>query len=201
MSRKAIFISRILVAGLFVFAGSVGAAEPALGKAEVSGFGGLFHGMEAGGFSKATFGGSVAARVGEKAQLFGEFDYVPVDSLTDSGSVLGFAYTATGSYRMYNGIGGIRYHFVTSSRFMPYIVAAGGLGHEVASGTAVVSGIKSTVTESTNAGIFGFGGGLTCFAGSKWGVRPEVRYQRHQYKDGGANALVLTVGVFYQIGR
>jgi hypothetical protein len=201
MSRKAILIFRVLVAGLFVFAGRVRAAEPALGKAEVSGFGGLFHGIEEGGFSKASFGGSVAARVGEKVQLFGEFGYVPVDSLQESGTVQGYSYTATGSYRMYSGIGGMRYHFSTSSRFMPYVVAAGGLDHEVASGTAVVSGYKATATQSTNAGIFGFGGGLTCFAGSKWGVRPEVRYQRHQYSDGGANALLLTVSVFYQFGK
>lgn len=201
MSRKAIFISRVLMAGVFVCVSSVRAEEPALGRAEVSGFGGLFHGLGEGGFSKASFGGSGAARLGAKVQLFGEFGVVPVESLKESGSVQGYSYTATGSSKMYNGIGGVRYHFITSSRFMPYIVAAGGLSLEVVSATAVVSGTKTTLSESQYVGVYGFGGGVTCLAGSKWGVRPEVRYQRHQYSDGAVNALLVTVGVFYQFGK
>ena len=201
MSWKTILMLRALLAGVFAVAGCVKAAEPELGRVEVSGIVGLFRAMGDVGFSRANLGGSAAVRLGERAQLFGEFGYVPVDSLTENGSALGYSYTASGSYKIYNGLAGLRYHFTSASRFMPYIVTVGGVSHEVASGTAVVSGITTTVSQSQNAGVYGIGGGVTCFAGSKWGVRPELRYQRHQYQDGGANALVLTVGVFYQIGR
>ena len=201
MSRRTILISRLLVAGIFALAGSLRAAEPALGKAEVSGIVGLFRATGEAGFSRATFGGSAAVRLGDRAQLLGEFSSVPVDSLNETGSVLGYSYTANGSYKIYNGLAGLRYHFVTTSRFMPYIVALGGVSHEVASGTAVVSGVTATVSQTQNAGVYAFGGGVALFAGSRWGIRPEFRYQHHQYQDGGANALVLTVGVFYQIGK
>jgi hypothetical protein len=39
-------------------------------------------------------------------------------------------------------------------RFMAYIVALGGVSHEAASGTAAVSGITATVSQSQNAGVY-----------------------------------------------
>jgi len=194
-------VARALAVGLFIAALCAQAAEPALGKAEIGGSVGVFRATGDGGFTKVTFGGSAAARIGSVTQIFGEFGYVPLESGSMNGNMFGYDYAGSYSSKLYQGLGGVRIHFPVSDKFLPFAFGAGGIGRASASATATVSGVSGTGSSGENAAIVAFGGGVTCVLGKSWGLRPEVRYQRYHFSDGSLGAVMARMGIFFQFGR
>jgi hypothetical protein len=190
LRHKTIRVSCLLAGALFL-AVSAFAQD---GRVEVTGFGGAIV-IDQGGGTHALFGGSAGVRVTQGLRLFGEFSVAPLASATASeGGV-----TASGSEKLYNFGGGVDYSFGSSQRFVPYVIAAGGLGRDSASATAEPLGASFSIV--SNSAYFGFGSGARIYAGHNWGFKPEVRFQRYQASSGGSNTVVVTGGIFFQFGK
>ncbi len=127
-----------------------------------------------------------------------EYSYQMLGSETQSGV------TASEHIQSYGPV--LRGFLLKSGRVIPYLlVAAGGLSDKA---TASAGGI--TASASRNGYYIGFGGGTSIYAGSSWGIRPEVRYERQHFNsttvDGsysaasGQNYILGTISVFYQFG-
>jgi hypothetical protein len=167
----------------WLLAGALLLSAPAFaqdGKAEVSGFaGGIAFGQGVG--VRPLLGGSAGVRVTRHLRVFGEFSFATLGNITIN------APAATN--RLYNAGGGVDYSFGSSAKFVPYVLGAAGLCHEVAS--------EAGISVSLNCMYLGGGGGVRIYVGDHWGFKPEVRYQR----DDDGNAGVFIVGVFYQFGK
>jgi hypothetical protein len=192
-NHKTIRAYCLLAGSLFVSA----AAFAQGGAGEVAVFGGGTT-ISSGGGTHALVGGSIGARVAGHLRIFGEFSVVPLASLTETSEGI----TASGTDRLYNIGGGVDYSLGSSKTVVPYVLGAAGLSHDSVSATASGGGISATVGMSSNAAYYGVGGGVRIYVGHKWGVKPEVRYQRYTSSGGGsASAANFTVGLFYDFGK
>jgi hypothetical protein len=193
ISHKTIRVS-CLLAGALLFSASAFADD---GKGEIAGFGGVTK-ISGGVGTHAVVGGSAGLRVADHVRVFGEFSMVPLasESLSESGV------TAHGTDRLYHFGGGMEVGFGSSKRVVPYVLVAGGVGHEVVSATAVGGGASATVNLTSNSAYLAGGGGVRIYAGDNWGIKPEFRYQHYTSTGGGTSyAGVFTFGLFYQFGQ
>jgi len=182
-----------LLAGTLLF--SISALAQG-GKGEVVGFGGGTS-LSGGAGTHGLFGGSAGARLTDHMHVFGEFAVVPL--ATASATMEGV--TANGSEKLYNFGGGVDYSFGSSERAVPYVLVAGGLSHDSASATANAAGYTVTVGASANAAYYGAGGGMRLYIGKKWGIKPEVRFQRYTGSGSSTIGVDFAVGLFYQFGQ
>ena len=159
------------IAATFLFISVSAQAQVLAHSGDAAGYGGYVN-VGSGGGNHAYFGGSGGYNLAPSVTVFGEYSYVP---LPDSAHV-----------QLYGG--GARFNFLTSTKVVPYAVAAFGGGHGSIDGA------------SGNGWYAGFGGGASIFCGKNWGVRPEYRYERVESSGSGVNNSVIVGGVFYQWG-
>jgi hypothetical protein len=163
------------------------------GKVEVAGFGGGIY-LSGGAGTHALVGGSGAVRIVDHLRMFGEFSYSELGSASASDEGV----SATVKNKLYSIGGGADYSFGSSKRVVPYVLAAGGVGHQTVGLSASVGGTTASANVATsNSAYVGVGGGVRIYAGDNWGFKPEVRFQRYSGADGGSSG-VFTVGIFYQ---
>lgn len=182
-----------LLAGTFLFSATAFAQG---GAGEIAVFGGGTA-LSAGGGTHALVGASAGVRVSGGLRIFGEFGLVPLAAINESYEGI----NASATDRLYNFGGGLDYSFGSSKTVVPYVLGAAGLSHQSVSATANSSGFSATVGMAANSAYFGGGAGVRLYIGQKWGVKPEVRYQRYQNSGGSANAADFTVGLFYEFGK
>ena len=142
------------------------------------------------------YGGSGGYNISPWLTVLGEYQFLPMGSVTDTSS--GTAITAHASYDLYGGAA--RFNFSGSKRFVPYgLVAMGGARLKgQAPRKASASRPRSTVTTSALAAEH------RSILGRNWGVRPEVRYERQVFSVAGTassqNAVLTSCGVFFRFG-
>jgi hypothetical protein len=134
------------------------------------------------------FGFSGGINLSKQIAVLGEFNYLPLASSTAGyGSI---------DAQMYGGA--VRYSPISGNKVVPYVVAGGG------STRLSVSDHYDGVTVSHNGDYFGFGGGVSIYAGRNWGIRPEYRWNRQSQTYDGVNytinASTGSVAVFFQWG-
>jgi hypothetical protein len=145
-----------------------------------------------------TFGPSVVYNLNQVVAVGGEYSYQNLGSETLSGV------TGSGHLQTYGGV--VRFSFSDSARAVPYaLVGVGGTDLR-----AVASAGNISASAGQTGLYYAFGGGVSLFAGPRWGIRPEVRYSRQQYNattiEGtpsaafGQNDITATVAIFYQFG-
>ncbi len=142
------------------------------------------------------YGGSGGYNISPWLTVLGEYQFLPMGSVTDTSS--GTAITAHASYDLYGGAA--RFNFSGSKRFVPYgLVAMGGARLK---GTGAAEGVS--ISAAINGYYVGFGGGTSVYLGRNWGVRPEVRYERQVFSVAGTassqNAVLTSCGVFFRFG-
>jgi hypothetical protein len=167
-------------------------------QSEVTAYGGVTH-FGSGGGTHALGGAAYGYNINERAQVFGELNYTPLGSSTIFSDYPGV--TTSGSAKALNVGAGVLYNAGSnSSRAKPYLLATVGDGIIRASYTIRSAAGNVSVSGSSNQVYAGVGGGVRLLVGDRWGVRPEVRYQRY-LQDGGGNSLMVNVGVFFQFGK
>ena len=145
-----------------------------------------------------SFGFAAGYSAGSRATLSAEYNYLMLGSLTVNGA------TGKEDLQLYGA--GLRIAIVNTRLVVPYVVVAGG-GNRLGA-TATSGGASSSASQS--GGYFGAGGGVSLYVGHGFGVRPEFRYERQQFKattvggfsvaGGGQNDVRATVALFYQFG-
>ena len=182
------YLQRFLLIAVVVF--MIGSVMPlAAGEGDVYGQAGVVR-IGDGGGTHALVGGGVSGMVGDKAAVFGEFNYVP---LGDYG--LSSSHVKVSSNALLVG-GGVRAYIPTGRENVRlYVPVAGGLLRIAAS----ASGFGLKMSDGVNGGYVGAGIGAEI--GQKFGVRPEFRYNRYQISGGGSNVMSASVSVFYKFGK
>ncbi len=141
--------SGLMLVALFLLVLSVPARAQVVGSTGVvAGYGGMVN-IGSGGGTHALFGGSGGYNLAPSATVFGEYSYAPV----------------SGIHAQLFG-GGAQFNFLPATKFVPYIVAAGGDARLSDSGG------------SANGWYMGVGGGVKCFLSPHVGVSPEYRWER-----------------------
>jgi hypothetical protein len=145
-----------------------------------------------------SYGGSAGANLSGRMSIVGEYNYLPMGSLTQSG--------VTANEKIQQFGGAVRIPLSKSEHAVPYLVVGGGFDRLTASASA--SGVN--VSASQSGGYFGAGGGVNLFVGRNWGFRPEFRWERQQFgptsvagvpvAGGGLNDVRGTVSLFYRWG-
>lgn len=189
--RNAALQSLVLLAGVSLFSSVTWAA----GGIEVSGLaGGAWYG--GGGGTHPLVGAGAAFGLSDRFHLLAEFDYTPLGSA----SLTADGVSASGSSALFGFGGGVDYSFRdVEAKVRPYVAGVVGLDHSSASvsATSAATGALSFSLD-TNSVYYGGGGGIRLFLGQKWGLKPEVRYQRSV--DTG-NGILFTLGFFYHFGQ
>ena len=201
MSSRITFGVQALFLGIFLFATLARAAEG--GQGEIAGFGGVAR-LSDGGGSHAIAGGTVGVNIGRVIHLFGEFNYIPLGSASETTSYQGIAIHASATAKMLNYGGGLHFRVPTgTSKVEPYFVTSFGYGHQsvTGNGSANYQGTPVSVSMDLSQGnaYVGFGGGLRYFVGHRWGVKPEFRYQKY-FGDGAGSIITASGGLFLQFG-
>jgi len=137
------------------------------------------------------FGFSGGINLSKQIAVLGEFNYLPLATAATG-------YTGSIDAQMYGGA--VRYSPISSNRFVPYVVAGGGSTRLSVSDS--YQGVKTSVSHNRN--YYGFGGGVSIYAGRNWGIRPEYRWNRqiqtYNSVNYTINASTGSVAVFYQWG-
>jgi hypothetical protein len=174
-------IAGLCFAALFLLVLSVPARAQVLAHSgEVSGYGGYSHissELPSVGTNHPFFGGSGGYNVTPAITVLGEYAYVP----------LGSGGGESAKTQFFGG--GARFNFLPATKFVPYAVVAFGGDHYTLTGLGSVNGWYA-----------GFGGGVSCYLGKNWGVRPEFRYVRQDYSGTGINSFQESGAFFYQWG-
>lgn len=168
-----------------------------MGTGEVS-FGAGFGNLNGVDNNKHTsFSGSAGFNSG-RAAISGEYSFLPMGSITDSGVV------AKENLQQF-GVA-LRLSLLERGRALPYFLVAGGFDRLTA--TASTSGLSASASQS--GGYVGIGGGANLLLAPHWGVRPEFRWERQQFAattvggvpvaGGGLNDVRGMVGLFFTWG-
>jgi hypothetical protein len=170
------------------------------GRGDVFGTVGMFTAFGGGHSSSHVMvgGGASGLFAGDKAALFGEFNYIPLGNAMAYSPATGAFVTLPFSVKQYMIGGGVRLYVLTADHSASrhpywvrmYVPIAGGLLR------TVVGGVSSG---GSNAGYFGTGLGAE-IGRRHFGVRPEFRYVRMQTSSGGGNNITIAAGVFYRFG-
>ncbi len=177
-------VAGLWIAALFLLVLTASARAQVLAHSgEVSGYGGYSHissELPSIGTNHPFFGGSYGYNVTPAITVLGEYSYIPLGS---EGGV-------SAKTQLFGG--GARFNFLPATRFVPYaVVAFGGDRYTLSGGGS---------SESANGWYAGFGGGVSCYLGKNWGVRPEFRYVRQDYSGVGINSFQESGAFFYQWG-
>ena len=194
------FPSRWLALACLLFLASTVLAQGATGgSVDVAGKVGFSDVVGVDNNKHVSFGGAVAYNLSPQLAVGGEFDDLPLGSVTSSGVTAGGSMKLFGSFLRFS---------LTKSRISPFVSVAG--GGALLDAVGRTQGIS--VSAGDNGAYFGLGGGATFFVGanSNWGIRPEFRYSREQFSAttigstyipaAGQNDVRGTVSVFYQFG-
>jgi hypothetical protein len=137
-----------------------------------------------------------------------EYKYTPLGSNTTPyatiNGILVTGTTYTEHLQTYGGV--VRISCSGSSDVVPYAV----FGFGGANLHSLASVGSNGLADGQGGLYYAFGSGLTIFPGPRWGIRPEVRYERQQFHHGGyaglpqaafgQNDVQAIVTVFYQFG-
>lgn len=138
------------------------------------------------------FGFAGGVNLTHEFALLGEYTFLPQGSFNVLGAKVSAHYQNI-------GVAG-RYSFLNKKNIAPYGVAAGGF----ARATASASIFGTSASDSANGGYIGLGGGASFYLAPKWGLRPEVRWDRQMFHKNGSSSHVNdvrgTIAVFYQFG-
>ena len=197
MFSKHTFRVVALLAGVAAFSPLTWAAG-----AEISASGGGVS-VGSGGGTHGEYGVEAGVGIGDRAHIFGEFGFSQIASQAFQTSSNGVNVSGNVSVNLANYGAGFDYGFGSSKKVIPYVVAAGGVGHFFASGAGTGSnGVSASVSiPVANDGYLGVGGGLRLFIGSNWGVKPEFRFQRYFDSGGSLNTYVYSAGIFWEFGK
>jgi hypothetical protein len=183
-------LRRLLWVGVVLMVGAV--TLTAAGSGDVFGQVGLVSVSKevdtvSGRITLASVGGGGSGMIGDKAAVFGEFNYIPVFSGRASDNSMSAKAIQAGA--------GVRVFIPTgNSNVKLYIPATGGLVR-ISASEGSDSGSASI---SRTGGYFGFG--LGSEIGEKFGVRPEFRYTRYQVSGVGVNGISVSASIFYRFG-
>ena len=169
----------------------------AAGSGEVTGNFGYAHVNGITSKNHVSFGSSVVYDLNQIVALGGEYNYQPLGSETIYPGITGTAHLQT-----YGGVA--RFSLTKSPSVVPYALAGFG-GTDLSTAVSVQN---ITFGVSQKGCYFASGGGATIFACPRWGIRPELRYERQQFNSTtigvdsvgsfGQNDVQATVSVFYQ---
>jgi len=171
---KNTFVGLCIAVTLLLVSSTTVQAQVVAGSGDVAGYVGYFH-MKL-PTNSAIYGATGGYNVTPYITGLGEYGYAPVSS---------------GIHVQIYG-GGARFNLMPNKKLVPYGIFTGG-GNRIAGGGGGDNGYYISV-----------GGGASCYLSKNWGVRPEFRYLRNDFTEGGSsislNDLVVTGGVFYQWG-
>lgn len=129
--------------------------------------------------TKGIVGGSVGYGITSRAQIFGEYSFVPI------GSVAGVDL----SMKTQLFTGGVKMNVFSKDRVDVYGLA--GFGGARSSANSVPSETDSALH---------LGGGARIYVGKNWGITPELRYIRIFVDGADVNAVSYTGGIFFRFG-
>ncbi|HUD23570.1 MAG TPA: outer membrane beta-barrel protein [Acidobacteriaceae bacterium] len=137
------------------------------------------------------FGFSGGVNLSKQVAILGEFNYLPLATAANG-------YTGSLDAQMYGGA--VRYSPISLNKFVPYVIAGGGATRLSVSDS--YEGVNASISHTGS--YFGFGGGVSIYAGRSWGIRPEYRWNRQNQTYDGVNytinASTGSVAIFYQWG-
>lgn len=170
----------------------------AAGSSEVAGTFGYAHVDGVTSHNHSPIGGSAFYNINPNVAAGFEYNYTGLGSENIDG--------VTGTEHLQTYGGAARFTFIKSGRALPYaVVGFGGVDEKA------IASYEGVSASASQGGFYSaFGGGVTLFAGKRWGLRPEFRYER-QHFDGttingypvgafGQNDVQATVSIFYQFG-
>jgi hypothetical protein len=145
-----------------------------------------------------SFGFAALFNASSHVAIGAEYNREMLGSLTE--------YNVTGKEHLQDFGGVARFTLVNTHVVAPYVVIGGGFTKD----TATVSSGSLSESETENGGYLSAGGGASFFLFHGFGIRPEVRFERHQMKSttidgvsvsgGGENDAHATIALFYQFG-
>jgi hypothetical protein len=118
----------------------------------------------------------------------------------------------SGGFKVEEFNGGVHVNLTKQSKAVPYVAGGVGIGRTSGSATATTtvttrtatSTSTSTYTETVEGSGNHFrvnaGFGVKLYAGSRWGLQPEVKYY-HYSGDAGSSGIRFTVGLFVDFGK
>lgn len=182
----------LLMAAPFLTAAAWGASG------EVSASGGAMT-FDQGGGTHGTLGLTGGLKVGDNLSLFGDLSWAQLASASETNSGV----NVNASVNLANLGGGLAYSFRSpSSRVVPYGLVAGGVGHFYGLGSGSGNGATVNLSMSlANAGYVGTGGGARIYLGKRWGIKPEVRFDRYINSAFASSTITCTAGVFWEFGE
>jgi hypothetical protein len=194
----------LCIAASFLLALSypVRAQGSAAGSGDISGNVGFSSLTGADGNKHVNLGGSAGINLSHQITILGEYTYMPMGTLTDTG---GIGAAASGSLS-YQTIGGAaRFNMRGSGIVVPYGIVGFGYARQSASVSLVGAGVGVFPARGSLSGDYvNFGGGASIFLGKRFGLRPEFRYERQEFyvsgNSAGQNIALGAVSVFYQFG-
>lgn len=144
------------------------------------------------------FGGSSAYNLSQSAAIGFDYSYQSMGSLRVGGA------NGTEHLQLFGPV--FRLGLNRFPRAVPYLLVGGG------------GAVMKTIASSGNVGAgasrigayFGVGGGISIYANRHWGIRPEFRYERHEFPSTtisgtslfsfGENDAQGSLSLFYQFG-
>jgi hypothetical protein len=146
--------------------------------------------------NSVVFGGNGGVNVNRYIEAGGEFNYFNDPQPSVSGVNVGM--------RILNYGGLVRLNLAPKGRIVPYgVFGIGGSHAAAAAAFCAVDGCAS-VSIGESGYYLGGGGGLSYYAGPKWGVRAEFRDNWNHFSYNGSpdstDALAVTGGLFFQFG-
>jgi hypothetical protein len=177
---------------LIVVVFTVGAVTPlaAAGGGDVFGRVGVVR-IDKGVGTYASVGGGVSGMVGDKAALFGEFNYIHFGIASASSADFSASAKAIQA-----GAGSRLFLPTGSSKVRLYVPIVGGVLRLSASG----SFFGSSMSASETGGYFDIGFGSEISLGQKLGVRPEFRHSLYMVAGKEFKPLSVSAEIFYRFG-
>jgi opacity protein-like surface antigen len=140
-----------------------------------------------------------------------DYDYLSLGSLSTYASDGFNIFQVKESEHLQTFDGTVRVSLLKTRFAVPYVVGSAGAVSLAASAKVVgTSGAEGNDSASQHGASFGAGGGVSLYVTRHIGIRPEVRYERQQFKattidniqiqGGGVNDARASVGVFFQFG-
>jgi hypothetical protein len=190
------------VSFLLAFSYPLRAQGIAAGSGDISGNVGFSSLTGADGNKHINFGGSAGINLSRQITILGEYTYMPMGTLTDTG---GIGAAASGSLSYQTVGGAARFNMRASRTVVAYGVVGFGYARQSASVSLVGAGVGVFPASGSLSGDYvNLGGGASIFLGKRYGLRPEFRYERQEFyasgNSAGQNVALGTVSFFYQFG-
>lgn len=194
--RKSFWVAAVVLLALSSSAVAQGIAP---GSLDIAGSIGYAHVNGITSKNHVSFGPSVVYNLNPIVAVGGEYNYQPLGTQT-----IFPGFTGTAHLQTYGGLA--RFSLTKSPRVVPYALVGFG-GADLYTAVSVLNVSFGVSQKGYNLAL---GGGAALFAGPRWGIRPEFRYQRQHFNSTtiggssvgsfGQNDVQATVSVFYQFG-